>query len=127
MRLVDSSAWIEFLSGSELGELVRRQFPATDEWLVPTIVQFELAKWYWRERRSEKIEDIVAFATFCYVVDLDTEISTIAAELWSKHKLAVADAIIYATALVYEADLVTCDKHFEGLARVIYVAKSGLH
>jgi hypothetical protein len=41
------------------------------------------------------------------------------------NKLATADAIIHATARMFDADLLTCDRHFEGLPRVRYVPKSG--
>jgi predicted nucleic acid-binding protein len=39
--------------------------------------------------------------------------------------LATADAIIYATALAHDADLLTCDRHFEGLAGVRFFEKAG--
>jgi predicted nucleic acid-binding protein len=39
--------------------------------------------------------------------------------------LATADAIVYATALAHHADLLTCDRHFEGLPRARYVPKRG--
>jgi hypothetical protein len=48
----------------------------------------------------------------------------VTADLCARHKLATADAIIYATALAHGADLLTCDRRFEGLDRVLYVAKS---
>ncbi len=38
-------------------------------------------------------------------------------------KLAMADAIIYATAIDSGADLLTCDAHFAELPRVVYQAK----
>lgn len=42
----------------------------------------------------------------------------------ARYKLATADAIIYATALTYEADLLTCDRHFENLPGACYLPKS---
>jgi len=39
--------------------------------------------------------------------------------------LATADAIVYATALAHGADLLTCDRHFDGLRDVRFVPKSG--
>ena len=39
MRLVDSSAWIEWLTDSPLADAIAGALPARDEWLVPTIVQ----------------------------------------------------------------------------------------
>jgi predicted nucleic acid-binding protein len=47
-----------------------------------------------------------------------------AAELHRQYKLATADAIVYATALVNNADLITCDAHFEGLPEVVLIRKS---
>ncbi len=49
MRLVDTSAWIEWLTGSAVGKAVAPELPKADAWLVPTIVQYELAKWLARE------------------------------------------------------------------------------
>jgi predicted nucleic acid-binding protein len=44
-------------------------------------------------------------------------------DICARHKLATAEAIVYATALTYEADLLTCDRHFENLAGVCYFPK----
>jgi toxin FitB len=118
MRVVDTSAWIECLKGSQLGERLGKELPSLDAWLVPTIVQLELAKWARREAPAEKAGQLVAFTTTCVVADLTTEIALSAAELCARHKLATADAIVYATARAYEADLLTCDRHFENLPGV---------
>jgi predicted nucleic acid-binding protein len=56
---------------------------------------------------------------------LDTKIALSAAEICSKRRLATADAIVYATALEYEADLLTCDAHFGGLPAVTFISKTG--
>jgi uncharacterized protein with PIN domain len=48
MGLVDTSAWIEWLTGSETGAKVAEHLPEQAEWLVPTMVQLELAKWLTR-------------------------------------------------------------------------------
>ena len=44
MRLVDTSAWVEWLVGSALGATLAAELPDRTEWLVPTMVQLELAK-----------------------------------------------------------------------------------
>ncbi|MGD9543573.1 MAG: PIN domain-containing protein [Methylocystis sp.] len=59
----------------------------------------------------------------CVVAPLDTKIALAAAELCSKHHLATADAIVYATSLHYGADVLTCDAHFKDLPDVLFVAK----
>jgi predicted nucleic acid-binding protein len=40
------------------------------------------------------------------------------------HKLATADAIVYATARHQRAELLTCDAHFEGLPEVALFPKA---
>jgi predicted nucleic acid-binding protein len=56
-------------------------------------------------------------------VDLDSDIAVRASEVSRLHKLSTTDAIIYATALQREADLLTCDAHFQNLPKVLYVPK----
>ena len=124
MLLVDTSAWIEWLIGSPVGSVVAGYLPPRDQWLVPTIVQLELAKWLPRETGEEKADQVIAFTQTCSVVNLDTSIALSAAELCSRYRLATADAIIYATTLAIGADLLTCDRHFEGLPGVQFVPKS---
>lgn len=124
MRLVDTSAWIEWLIGSPVGKTVAFNLPDRGQWLVPTIVQLELAKWLTREIGEDKADQVVAFTETCIVADLDTAIALSAADLCARHKLATADAIVYATALANGADLLTCDRHFEKLPSVRFVPKS---
>lgn len=125
MRLVDTSAWIEWLTGSSLGIALAAEFPDRAQWLVPTLVQLELAKWLTREVGEDKADRVTAFTETCIVADLDTATALSAAELCARHKLSTADAIIYATALAHDADLLTCDRHFENLPRVRFVPKTG--
>ena len=125
MRLVDTSAWIEYLTGSALGATLAAELPDRAQWLVPTIVQLELAKWLTREVGEDKADQVIAFTETCVVADLDTATALSAAELCARHKLATADAIVYAPAMAHEADLLTCDQHFEHLPGVRFVAKSG--
>jgi toxin FitB len=124
MRLVDTSAWIEWLIGSPVGAVVAAELPERGQWLVPTIVQLELAKWLTREVGEDKADQVIAFTQTCVVVDLDTSIALRAADLCARQRLATADAIVYATALVEGADLLTCDRDFEKLPGIRFVDKS---
>ena len=123
MILVDTSAWIEWLIGSPTGEKLSEHLPEQAEWLVPTMVQLELAKWLTREVGEDKADQVIAFTQVCHVVPLDTEIALTAAEACREHKLATADAIIFATARAQGAMLLTCDAHFEGLPGVTLIEK----
>ncbi|MBL8645596.1 MAG: type II toxin-antitoxin system VapC family toxin [Rhodospirillaceae bacterium] len=123
MRLVDTSAWVEWLVGSETGSKVSRQLPERRQWLVPTIVQLELAKWMTRESGEDKADQVMAFTATCVVADLDSSTAMLAAEYCARYRLATADAIIYATALIHGADVLTCDKHFKNLEGIVYIPK----
>ncbi len=124
MRLVDTSAWIEWLIGSPVGAKVARALPERGQWLVPTIVQLELARWLRRELGEDAADPVIAFTETCVVADLDTPTALSAVDLGMAHKLATADAIVYATALAHGADLLTCDRHFEGL-RLVHLLPKG--
>jgi predicted nucleic acid-binding protein len=123
MRLVDTSAWIEWLTGSAVGRALGPEMPEPSRWLVPTIVQYELAKWLARAADDDRADRVVAFTRTCVVAELDTRIALSAAELATAHKLAMADAIVYASARAHGADVLTCDGHFSGLPGVRYVPK----
>ena len=124
MVLVDTSAWIEWLIGSPTGEALSARLPQQSDWLVPTMVQLELAKWLTRELGEDKADQVIAFTQVCQVVPLDTEIALAAADACRTHKLATADAIIFATARARGATLLTCDAHFEGLPGVDFMPKT---
>jgi predicted nucleic acid-binding protein len=124
LRVVDTSAWIEWFTASALGQKLGKQFPDKAQCIVPTIVQLELSKWLVREAGEEQADQVIAFTQKCVVVPLDTPIALLAADLHRQHKLATADAIVYATAKHMGADLLTCDAHFEGLPDVMLFPKA---
>ena len=123
MRVVDTSVWIEWLIGGPLKKTLMKEFPDKEQCVVPTIVQLELAKWLAREVGEDQADQVIAFTQKCVVVPLDTRIALAAADLHRQYKLATADAVVYATALEQDADLLTCDAHFEKLQNVLFVRK----
>ncbi|WP_226944858.1 type II toxin-antitoxin system VapC family toxin [Pseudomonas sp. FME51] len=124
LRVVDTSAWIEWLIGSALGKKLGKQFPDKPQCIVPTIVQLELSKWLVREVGEEQADQVIAYTQKCIVVPLDTAIALLAADLHREYKLATADAIVYATARRQGAELLTCDAHFKSLPEVALFAKT---
>ncbi|HEY6895799.1 MAG TPA: type II toxin-antitoxin system VapC family toxin [Rhodocyclaceae bacterium] len=124
MRVVDTSAWIEWLTGSPLRTRLAKEIPDRTQCIVPTIVQLELAKWLVRESGEDQADQVIAYTQKCVVAPLDTRIALRAAELHRQHKLATADAVVYATAQEFDAELLTCDAHFENLPGVIFVKKA---
>jgi predicted nucleic acid-binding protein len=92
MRLVDTSARIEWLIASPAGKSVEVALPTPADWLVPTIVQLELAKWLAREVGEDNADQVVAFTQMCFVVRLDTKIALAAAKICGKHRSNFNDA-----------------------------------
>ena len=123
MRVVDTSVWIEWFIGSPLGRRLAKEMPDRSECIVPTIVQLELSKWLLRESGEDRADQVIAYTQKCIVVPLDTPLALLAAELHRQHKLATADAIVYATAQARGAELLTCDAHFAKLPAVAYFKK----
>jgi predicted nucleic acid-binding protein len=124
LRVVDTSAWVEWLTGSALGKKLGKQFPDKSQCIVPTIVQLELSKWLVRELGEDQADQVIAYTQKCIVLPLDTAIALLASELHREHKLATADAIVYATARHEGAELLTCDAHFKGLPDVVLFPKN---
>lgn len=123
MRLVDTSAWVEWVIDSPTADRLASLMPLAQDWLVPTLVQFEMSKWFTREQGPDARDRVITFSQNCVVVPLTTRIALSAADLAATHKLATADAVIYATAQDYDAELLTCDAHFRNLPGVTLIEK----
>lgn len=123
MRVVDTSARIEYPIASPLGGKVEAELPRREAWLVPTIVQPELAKWLTRHMDVDVAEAVIAFDDACEAAHLDTRSALVADDLSVRYTLATADAIVDATALAYDADVLTRDRHFEDLPGVRFIPK----
>lgn len=119
MVVVDTSAWIEWLIGSATARRIEPYLPPPTDWVFPTIVQLELAKWLTHEVGEDRADQVIAFTQTCHVVALDTPIALAAAEAGRAHKLATADAIVFATAQNQGASLLTCDGHSAAAAEQI--------
>ena len=117
------AVFISFAAALTLYFFIPQKVQPIPHWIVPTIVQLELSKWLVREADEDKADQVIAFTQKCVVVPLDTRLALLAAELHRQHKLATADAIVYATALQEDADLLTCDDHFAKLPNVRYIKK----
>ena len=124
MIVVDTSAWIEWLLSTRTSTTIEQYLPRPDTWLVPTIVQLELSRTLTRDVRESLAKTVIAFTKHCRIVPLDTDIAIAAAKACRNHKLATADAVIFATARAHDAELLTCDRDFENLPGVIYVPKT---
>ena len=123
MHVVDTCGWIEWLIDGALADSYAPYLADSDKLIVPTLVQFELYKWCLREKDEAAALDVIGLTEACLVRALDTRIALSAADLAIRHKLAMADAIVYATALAVGGQLLTSDAHFKGLPEVLFWQK----
>ena len=117
--VVDSSGWLEYVTedvqAAQFAPYIEREAPL----LVPTIVLYEVYKKLLMDRGKTAADRFASQAMRRIVVSLDEDLALAAAQVSLDHRLAMADAIIYATAQAHQAQLVTGDLHFQGLPGVI--------
>jgi predicted nucleic acid-binding protein len=113
--LVDSSGWIEFLGDGPLADRFAPYFEREERLIVPAIVLYEVYKKLLSERGSTAADRFLSAALRACVVPIDERLALLAARISLDHRLAMADAMIYATAQVVGAQLITSDAHFQGL------------
>ncbi|MBS0172084.1 MAG: type II toxin-antitoxin system VapC family toxin [Nitrospira sp.] len=119
--LLDSSGWIEFFTGGPLADRYAAYFSSRYEIITPTIVLYEVYKKIKRERGEETATLFSGRLHSTEVVQLTESIAYLAADVSLRHGLAMADAIVYATAQDQNADVVTGDADLKDLPGVIYV------
>jgi predicted nucleic acid-binding protein len=122
VNVVDSSGWIEYLSGGANASFFGKPLEGDEPLLVPTVCLFEVYRHMLRHVGREEAIEVVASMRGGAIVELDDRLALEAAELSVDTKLALADSIILATARAYDATLWTQDSDFDGREGVRYRA-----
>ena len=115
-KLIDSSVWIAYLVNSSFSEIFE-----SDEMLFLSVLSlFEIRKIFTKQKIApEQItKSIEAIKKRSFLINVDVNISELAAEISSRNKLPAFDALIYASTLKNNAELVTLDNDFRNLERV---------
>jgi toxin FitB len=123
LDILDSSAWCECLDGGPNTKHFRPILLKLPELIVPTVVITEVRKIALQKRGQAKADEVTLSMRSGIVVGIDEEIAVAAADLFIKHKLPLADSMIYAITLAHKATLWTQDDDFEGLPHVRYFHK----
>jgi predicted nucleic acid-binding protein len=122
--LVDSSGWIEFYTAGTNAGRYGRYLKDLSGVVTPTVVLYEVYKLVKRERTEEEALLAVAQIQKTRLVPLSESLALAAADVSLEFRLAMADAIVYATARAEGAELVTGDADLRRLPGVTYVPKS---
>ena len=120
MLLVDSSGWLEFFTNGPLAGTYAQYLKHPNDILTPTIVLYEVYKLIKRQRTEEAALTAAAQMGKTQLVSLNDTIALTAADASLTYQLAMADAIVYATALIHKAKLVTSDADLASLPGVVY-------
>ncbi len=118
---MDSSGWIEFFTEGPLAERYATYFSPRHDRIIPTIVLYEVYKKIKREKGEETALLVSRQLSASHVVQLTEFIAYLAADMSLLHGLAMADAIVYATARDQDAQVVTGDADLKDLPGVIYI------
>ena len=123
MLCVDSSGWIEFFLGSTAGRTFKPVIEQTAKLVVPAVSILEVHRFLSRTSTAavrEKAIDLMCRST---VIELTTARAIAASDIAQKHRLAMADAVIYSIAREFNATFWTQDVDYQDLPGVCYHAK----
>ncbi|MGV6860088.1 MAG: PIN domain-containing protein [bacterium] len=123
MNVVDSSAWLSYFAGDRNAAAFAKPIEAIDGLLVPSITLTEVFKCIMRQRDEDVALEAIAHMEQGKVVILDSTLAIDAAVYGLKHKLPLADSIVYATAKKFRAVIWTQDADFKALPDVKYFQK----
>lgn len=123
MNVVDSSAWLEYFADGPNAKYFAKVIEEPDELLVPSITLLEVFKRISQQRDEPTALQYVAVMRQSAVAELDAELALHAAALGLRHKLPLADSVVYATAQATGALVWTQDTDFDGLPGVKFWRK----
>ena len=123
MNVVDSSGWIEFFRAGANGPVFKPIIEDRARLLVPTIALFEVHRVLSRSLPTDLVNRCLDVMRLGRVLDLTDARAVAASRIAAQHKLAMADAAMYAIALEFGASFWTQDVDYQGLPGVRYQAK----
>ncbi len=122
LNVVDSSAWLEYLTGGIEATRFVAAIEDSKNLIVPAIVLYEVFKKVLRERGEQHALQVAGAMHAGKVVPVDAALALDAA----RYPMPLADSLIYATAQRLGAIVWTQDDDFKGLPGVQYFAKTAL-
>lgn len=125
--VIDSYAWLAYFMGTNAGENAKTILENSEEKITPTIC---LAEVYAKALKVENQETAEKYKTFIKeksaIASLDESTAVESAKVDVKMKKEIngwglADSIVYATAIIKKAEVVTGDEHFKKLKNVVFI------
>ena len=125
--VIDSYAWVEYFMGTEAGEKVKPIIESQEEKITPTICLAEVYAKTLKTESKELAEKQRAFIKEKSALSsLDEATAVESAKIQTKMKKEIngwglADSIVYATALLKKAEVITGDQHFKKLENILFI------
>lgn len=123
MNVVDSSGWIEYLLDTNRADLFAEPIEQRNTLLVPVIALFEVHKVLSRKVPLEAVAQCLEVMRLGRVLAITDHRAVAAASIAAKHRLAMADAMMYSLAQELDATFWTQDIDYQGLPGVNYLPK----
>lgn len=114
-KLIDSSVWLSYFFNGNHKEII----DSNEVLYISSLSIFEIHKKLWKEKIEQ--HRIMSCMTFLkkrsLIFDVTAEIADAAVALSLENDLGAVDALIYATALLKNATLLSLDNDFRGLKK----------
>jgi predicted nucleic acid-binding protein len=124
MNVVDSSGWVEYLLDSPRADLFALAIEQRDKLIVPVIALYEVHKILSRKLPEVAVTEALDVMRLGRVIELTDRRAIAASAIATKHKLAMADAVMYSVAQEHKATFWTQDIDYQGLPNVQFFDKT---
>lgn len=124
MILIDSSGWLEYFTEGPLASSYATYLKDPHQIVTPTLVLYEVYKIIKKQATEEEALAAITVMGKSRLIELTDTLALTAADMSLKYGLAMADAIIYATALAENAKLITSDYDLASLPGVTFLKKA---
>jgi len=120
---LDSFGWIErFTNGPKATRYNKIIDQIRSEEIITSVVVLNEVYRKIKKLKGEQIAlENIAILTQTTIVPMDQTLALEAADYSLEHGLHFSDALVYATARRFDAELCTSDEHFKGIPSVNYI------
>lgn len=120
MNVVDSSGWVEYLLDTPRADLFAAAIENRADLLVPVIALYEVHKLLSRSQPAHRVAACLDVMRLGRVLELTDRRAIAAADAALRHRLAMAEAVMYSMAIEHGGSLWTQDDDYQGLPCVHY-------
>jgi predicted nucleic acid-binding protein len=124
MNVIDSSGWIEYFIDTPSADNFAQAIEKTAMLIVPALSFFEVHRFLSRSADPAHRDACLEVMRRGTIVELTAARAIAASEIAQKHRLAMADAVIYSIAQEFNATFWTQDVDYKDLPGVSYHAKA---